>query len=52
MALENGYLGEKNSVLQGEILSIHKACDNPKNLNADKVTIFCDSQAALAALSN
>ena len=52
VALENGYLGEKNSVFQGEILGIHKACDNLKNLNADKVTIFCDSQAALAALSN
>ena len=52
VALENGYLGEKNSVFQGEILGIHRACENLMNFQAKKVTIFCDSQSALAALAN
>ena len=43
VALENGYLGEKNSVFQGE---------NLMNFQAKKVTIFCDSQSDLAALAN
>ena len=49
---ENGYLGKEASVFQGEILGIHRACSQLLNCNAKSVTIFSDSQAALAALAN
>ena len=49
---ENGYLGKEASVFQGEILGIHRACIQLFNCNAKSVTIFSDSQSALAALAN
>ena len=52
VAEENGYLGENNSVFQGEIAGIQRACENLYNCRTESVTIFSDSQAALGALSN
>ena len=49
---ENGYLGEEASVFQGEILGIQRACSQLFNSNAKSVTIFSDSQSALASLAN
>ena len=52
IAEENGYLGDKHSVFQGEIAGIHRASENLLELKPKSVTIFSDSQSALAALTN
>ena len=52
LADEKGYLGPKNSVFQGEIIGIDKVCSKIQEIGAGNVTIFSDSQAAIAALAN
>ena len=48
---DNGYLGSKNSVFQSEVTAILKSCDYLENYFANSITIFSDSQSALAALA-
>ena len=51
IADDNGCISENTSVFQSEILAIHKACELLYGCNAKNVTIFSDSQAAIAALA-
>ena len=47
----NGYLGKNHSVFQAEVTAILKACDFLNNFVTKSITIFSDSQSAIAALA-
>ena len=51
VAKSNGYLGENVTVFQSEVYAIQKASGILRYIDADSVTIFTDSQAALNALA-
>ena len=52
LASENGYLGTCQTVFQAEVTAILKACELiSKEFWAKSITIFSDSQAAIAALA-
>ena len=48
----NGQLSTANSVFQGEVLGISKACDALFELDTLSCTIFSDSQSAIKALAS
>ena len=48
----NGQLSIENSVFQGEIMGINKACDALYEVDSLSCTIFCDSQSAIKALAS
>ena len=48
----NGQLSTYNTVFQAEIIAIQKAAESLLTMEAKPVTIFSDSQAALASLAN
>ena len=50
----NGKVGDNSTVFQCEILGITKSCDKLLNMDTDynSISIFSDSQAAIAALAN
>ena len=52
LASEHGSLGPTNSVFQAEITAIQKCAEKVADENCSHVTIYSDSQAALAALEN
>ena len=52
MSSDNGSLDPKCSVFQAEIQAISSVCNDLLNWNRENVTIFSDSQAALAALDS
>ena len=51
LATENGFLGKCQTVFQAEVTAIHKACELLNDFRAKSITIFSDSQAAIAALA-
>ena len=52
IAQGNGQLSVANSVFQGEIMGIQKACEALYELDGFSCTIFSDSQSALMALAS
>ena len=51
IASDNGCTGENTSVFMAEIIAIHRACELLYDCNARNVTIWSDSQSAIAALA-
>ena len=51
LTTSNGYLGNNHSVFQAEVTAILKASDLLNNFVTKSITIFSDSQSAIAALA-